>query len=100
MGTFLTRLGKRATILPDFISAQIVDISFARFDQLRSPFIELIEIIGSIEQIFPLEAEPANIFLDGFNVFGFFFLRVRIVKTEISAAAELICQSEIEADGL
>src|SRR5882672_7270830 len=96
----MSTIGQRAAMLADFFRRQIVDIGLAVFNQLDRPFIKLIEIIGGVEETIPMEAEPLYVGLDGINVFGFFFRRIRIVEAEIGFAAELVGEAEVEADGL
>ena len=48
----------------------------------------------------PLEAEPAHVLHDGIDVLGLFLLRIGVVEAQIGLAAELVGQSEIEANRL
>jgi hypothetical protein len=98
--TLFSGLRQRAAILPHLFCRQIVHVRLARLDQLHSPLIELIEIVRRVEQPFPLEAEPLHVRHDRIDVFGFFLLRVRVIKTQVRVPAELIRQSEVQADRL
>src|SRR5262249_44110306 len=69
-------------------------------DQLNTPIIELLKIVGSVVELLPLETQPTHVFLDGVYIFGFLFLGVGIVEAQIGAAAELVGQPEVQADGL
>src|SRR6185436_12846390 len=65
------------------------------------PLIELLEIIrGVVKVLAPIEAEPAHVALDGVDIFLLFLGRVGVVEAEMTAAAELLGDAEIEADRL
>ncbi len=96
----LARLGQGAAVLPDLIGTQVSDIGLAVFDQLDGKLIELLEIVGGIEEaIFPVEAQPVDIVDDRFNIFEGFAARVRIIHPQIAGALILCGDAEIEADG-
>ena len=48
----------------------------------------------------PLEAQPLDVFLNGFDVFGVFLDGVGIVEAQVAQAAVFLGQSEIDAYGL
>ena len=48
----------------------------------------------------PVEAEPADVGLDGVDVLLLFLDRVGVVEAQVAAAAELAGDAEVEADGL
>jgi len=97
---FLARLGERATILADFICAQVIYVSLALFDQLDGEFVQLIKIVRSIKfAVFPVKAQPANILFDGLDVFDILFGRIGVVKAQIALAAEFKCQAKVQAHG-
>ena len=77
---------------------QIVDVSLAIFDQLDRPFVELVEIIGSIEEAVPVEAKPLDVFHDGVDVLDIFLLRIGVVEAQVGMSAELVGETEVEAD--
>jgi len=52
-----------------------------------------------IEVLVPVEAEPAYVRLDGVDVLLLLPGRIRIIETQIAAAAELLRYSEVETDG-
>src|SRR5581483_10593567 len=87
-----------AAILANFFLAEIVDVSLAGLDELHSPFVELVEIIGSVVEAVPLEAEPTDVFHDGVNVLRLFFFRIGVVKAQIGVAVKFIRETEVEAD--
>ena len=71
----LARLGERAAVLANFVGGQIVDVGLAGFDELHRPLVELVEIIGGIEEAVPLEAEPLHVRHDGIDVLRLFLGR-------------------------
>ena len=99
IGTVFSRLSQRAAVFANFIGGEVVDVRFAIFDQFDCPFVELVEIIGRIEQPVPLEAEPIHVSLDGLDVFRFFFLGIGIVEAKVGTSAKFVGQAEVNADG-
>ena len=99
-GAVLTRLVNRATAFADLLLRLVVDIRLAPKDHLLGPLVELVEIIGGIEFLLPLEAQPVDVLLDGVHIFGVFLGRIGIVITEVGLSAIFLCQAEIKADAL
>src|SRR5205823_11220115 len=98
--TFLTRLRQGTTIFSDLFGAQVTNKGFAGLDELDCPLVELIEIVGGIEEpAFPIEAQPPNIVDNGVDVLGFFLGWIRIVKSQVGLAAKLRSQAKVQADG-
>ena len=95
----LSRLGQRAAILANFLGRQIIHIRPACLDEHHCPVIKLIEIIRGVEKTIPLEAEPLNVFLDGFDIFDIFHLGIRVVEAQVGVAVELVGKPEVDADG-
>ena len=97
----LTRLGQGAAVGPHLVLALVVDVSFPGLDQVDSPAIEPVEIIRGKEQVFaPVEAEPTHVALDGVDIFLLFLGRIGVVETQMTAAAKLLRNAEIQADRL
>ena len=67
---------------------------------LQRPLVELAEVVGGVAEALPLEAEPADVFLDGVDVLLLFFFGIGVVEAQVGFAAELVGEAEIEADGL
>src|SRR5205807_1057008 len=53
-----------------------------------------------VEESVPVEAEPLHILLDRFDILGFFFFWIGVVKTQIRVSAKLVGESKVEADCL
>ena len=101
VGAVLARLGQRAALLANLIGGQIADVGLAGLDQLHGPFVELVEIIGRVEQpVFPIAAQPADIFDDRIDVLRFFLRRIGVVEPQVALAAELLGEAEIQVDRL
>ena len=79
IGAWFTWLGQRAAELTDFFRRTTVDVSQPFLDQSLGVLIDRFEIVGCVEQVVPLETEPADVFLDRINVFDVFFRRVCVV---------------------
>ena len=55
--TILARFGQSATILSNFVCAQVANIRFALFDQLYSILVKLLKVIRGIEQpVIPIKS--------------------------------------------
>jgi hypothetical protein len=87
-------------VLADLVGGEVVDVGFASFDELQSPLVELAEVVGGVAEAVPLEAEPADVGLDGIDVLLLFFFRVGVVEAQVGLAAELVGEAEVDADGL
>ena len=69
VGAVLARLGQRAAVLADLVGGQVADVGLAGLDQLHGPLVELLEVVGGVEQpVFPVEAEPADVLHDRVDV--------------------------------
>src|SRR5207253_827633 len=97
---FLARLGQRAAVLANLTRTEVAHVGFSRFDQLDGPLIKLAEVVGSVKQPIPVEAQPLDVFHDGIYVLGLFLRRIGVVETQIALAAKLRRQPEVETDGL
>ena len=65
---------------------EIADVGFAGLDQLNGPLVQLIEIVGGVEQaVFPIEAQPAHVLHDGVDVLGLFFGRIGVVEAQVAS---------------
>ena len=67
---------------------------------LQCPLVELAEVVGGVAEALPLEAEPAHVRLDGVDVLLLFLFGIGVVEAQVGLAAELVGESEVEADGL
>ena len=94
-------VGERAAVLADLVGGLVVDVGLAAFDEVDGPVVELLEVVGRVVEVLaPVEAEPAHVGLDGVDVLLLLLGRVRVVEAEVAAAAELLGDAEVEADGL
>ncbi len=89
-----------ATILANFVKRLVVDIGQTALNELASPLVELVKIVGSIMDTGPFEPQPADVVLDRVHIFGILLHRVGVVEAQIGLAAILFGQTEIEADRL
>ena len=66
--------------------------------QFYCPHVQLIEVIGSVGQVAgAIESKPADVGLNGPDVFSVFFIRIRIVKTKETGPAEVMGNAEVQA---
>ena len=99
-GAFGAGLRGRAFLLRDFLASLLIYVSLALFDEPHGEVPELLEIVGGIIYIAPLEAEPFDVFLNGVDVFGVFLLGVGVVEAQVAHAAKLLRHAEVHANGL
>ena len=90
VGALLAGLGERAALLAHLVGGQIADVGLAGLDQLHGPLVELVEIVGGVEEpVFPIAAEPVHVFDDRIDVLGLFLGRIGVVEAQVALAAEL-----------
>ena len=97
---FGSRLGGSSFLCGDLFGSLLVDVGFSFLDQPYGKVPELLEIIGCIIHISPLETQPFDIFFDGFYILYVLFGRVCIVETKVAHATVTGCQTEIKANSL
>ena len=77
-----------------------VNVCFSFLDQTDGKIPQLLEVIGCVIFISPLEAQPFNVFLDGFYIFYIFLGRVGIIETKVAYASIALGYSEIQTNSL
>ena len=100
IGAVLAGFGEGAAVLADFVGGEVVDVGLAGLDELERPVVELAEVVGGVAEALPVEAEPADVLLDGVDVLLLFFFGIGVVEAQVGLAAELVGEAEVEADGL
>ena len=100
-GAVLARLCEGAAVLPDLVGGEVIDVGLTGLDQVYGPVVELVEVVGGeVEMLAPVEAEPADVFLNRVDVLLLFPDRVGVVEAQVAAAAELLGNPEVERDRL
>ena len=90
-----------AAVFADFFGRQAVDVGLALPDELDGIFVEAFEIVGrKVLAVFPVESEPAHIFLDGIDILDILFGRVGVVEPKVAQAGVVSGDAEIQADRL
>ena len=69
-------------------------------DQLFGELIQTLEVVRSIVDIAPVEAEPLDILTDSIDVLDVFLRGVCIVEAEVTHPTVVLCDTEVHADGL
>ncbi len=100
IGAVLSRFGEGAAVLADLVGGEVIDVGFAGLDELQGPLVELAEVVGGVAEALPLEAEPADVLLDGIDVLLLFLFGIGVVEAQVGFSAELIGQSKVKTDGL
>ncbi len=93
--------GERAAVLADLVGGEVVDVRLADLDEVDGPLVELLEVVRcEVEVLAPVEAQPPDVRLDGVDVLLLFLHGVRVVEAQMTAAAELAGDTEVDADRL
>jgi len=88
-------------VLADLVAGEIVHVRLALADERLRPLVEPLEVVaGVVEVRAPVEAEPADVVHDGVHVLLALLGRVGVVEAQMAAAAVVLGQPEVEADGL
>ena len=100
-GAVLAGLGEAATVLADLVGGEIVDVGVTGLDQVDGPLVELVEVVGGVVEVLaPVEAEPADVFLDGVDVLLLLLDRVGVVEAQVAAPTKLARYTKVEANRL
>ncbi len=95
------RFGQRAAMGADLVGRVRVDVGEAAPDQVLGVLVEPLVVVRGVElAVVPVEAEPADVLLDGVHVLDVFLDRVGVVEAQVAAPAVLGGDAEVEADGL
>ena len=85
----------------DGIGILVVDIGDTLADELLCPLVELLETVGRVlDPAVPLEAQPADVLLDGRDEVDMFRHRVGVVHAQVADSVEVFGHAEVETDGL
>ena len=95
-----TRGGRRTLLRCDLLGSLLIDVGMACADQLFGELVQTLEVVRSIVDIAPVEAEPLDILTDSIDVLDVFLRGVRIVEAEVTHPAVALCDTEVHADGL
>ena len=90
-------LSQRAAVRAYLLRALVVDVGLAGFDEVYRPLVELLEIIGGVAEVGPLEAEPLDVLHYRLDVLRLFLRGVRVVEAQVAASAEFLRRSEVKA---
>ena len=94
-------LGQRATMSADLVGRVRVHVGQPAPDQVLGVLIEPLVVVRRVVlAVVPVEAEPADVLLDGVHVLDVLLDRVGVVEAQVAMAAVLVRHAEIEADGL
>jgi len=100
-GRCLAGFGGDAAIMLPFVAGDFADIGFAVADQAAGQLVHLLEVVGGVVVVrAPIEAQPADIRLDGIGVFDILLDGVGVVHAQVAFPVVLERHAEIQADGL
>jgi hypothetical protein len=93
--------GKGSTAPADFLCALVVHVRLPGLDELDGVLVHPVEIIGSVKDFaVPFEPEPFYVFDYRLDVFLVLHAWVRVVESEVAAAAVFLGDGEAQADRL
>ena len=93
-------------MLDHLLGCEIADVGLAELDELDGVVVELLEIVGGVEDggrkdmIRPALDEPPHILLNGIDVLDLLARGVGIIHAQVAEAGELPGDAEVEANGL
>ncbi len=90
----------RATSRADLLFVLRIDVRLALQHQRFGDLVQLLEIVRRVEEVVPLEAQPLHVTLNRFHVTHVFRGRIRVVEAQVTGAAELPSDAEVQADRL
>ena len=96
---FRSRLGRRTLLRRYLFRGLFVHIRFPFLDEADGEVPQLLEVIGRIIFISPLESQPLDVFLDRFYVFHVFLRGVGIIEAQVAYASVFLGDAEVHADG-
>ena len=100
VGAFLPGLRGRALLAGYGLGILLVHVGLALADEAHGEVPKLGKVVGSVVNMPPFVAQPADVFLYGIHVFHVFLHRVRVVEAQVADTAVALGDAEVHADGL
>ena len=95
IGTVGTGLSGCTFLTGDLLGRLFIDIGLALFDQFHGEIPKLLKVVGSIENIAPLVAQPFDILHDGVHILHILFHRIGVVEAEVADPSIFFSNAEI-----
>lgn len=99
-GAFFSGELDGTSVCSDLFLGLVIDVGESLCDEVFSPEVELLEVVGGVELLSPLESEPLDVLLNGVDVFDVLLCWVRVVESEVCFPSVSLGEPEIDADGL
>ena len=97
----LAGFGQGAALGAHRLWGGVVHIGFPCADQMFGPGVKLLKVIRRVVKVLaPIEAQPADVTLDGIDEKLFFLHRVGVVEAQMAGTAKFAGNAEIQADRL
>ena len=96
--TFHARSGGHSPTLANLLLRLVIHIRQAFLNELLSPKVKLVEIIGSVMFLRPLETQPSDVVPDRVHIFGILLHGVGVIKTQVGLATVFLSDTEIQTD--
>ena len=94
------RLRERAAVFAHLVLAEVVHIGNALFDELDGQLVALVEVRRAEQHLIPLEAEPADILLDGVDILRILLGGVGVVEAEVAGTAVPLGHAKVDGQRL
>ena len=98
-GTGPAGLRRRTLLLGNLFGCLLVDIGQALLDEPDGKVPELLEIVGGIVDVLPVESQPLDVAHDVLHIFRIFLGGVGVVEAKVADAAEFLGDAEVHTDG-
>ena len=81
------------------LKSQTIGLAF--LDEFDGPIVELLEVVGCVEEpVAEIAAQPFHILDDRIDVLCLFLRGIGVVEAQVALAAELLGEAEVEHDAL
>ena len=90
-----------AAVSGKLLGRQLADVGEALFDEADGELVGFLKVVRAVEKaVAPVEAEPADILLNGIDELGVLLGGVGVVHAQIAETAELLRRAEVDAQRL
>ena len=94
------RLAESAALRRDRLRILVVDVGLALLDEEERPLVELLEVVGGMDDPAGGVAQPGDVVADGLDELGILGTGVGVVQTKVAHSVEIFGDAEISDDRL
>ena len=100
VGALDARLAVAALLLANRLGGLVVDVGQVLADEVLGPLVQLVEVVGGVDDVGGGVPEPLDVLDDRLDVLNLLGARVGVVQTQVADAAEVLRDAEVSDDGL